>query len=95
MLPYIYLEKEKYREIVTGSRYGSQGTLKFTQNKLLGAKKGDQELKEIEIPKDEEGHWRVEEEFVNCIRGLEKVTHTTFSDGVKCIHFYYDVTAIT
>ena len=31
--------------------------------------------------------WRVEEEFINAIRGKEKITHTTFQDGVKYMAF--------
>ena len=29
----------------------------------------------------------MEEEFINAIRGLEPVTHTTFEDGVKYMEF--------
>jgi predicted dehydrogenase len=31
--------------------------------------------------------WRVEEEFVNAIRGREKVSRTTFEDGVRYMEF--------
>jgi len=67
--------------------YGSEGTLKFTQNKLFAGKKGDAELKEVDVRKEEEGHWRVEEEFVEAIRGKGEITHTNFSDGVKYMAF--------
>ena len=50
---------------------------------LWGGRRGDSELKSIEIPEEKRGSWRVEEEFVNAIRGIEPVTHTAFSDGVK------------
>ena len=33
------------------------------------------------------GKWRVEEELINAIKGKEKITHTTFSDGVKYMQF--------
>ena len=33
------------------------------------------------------GKWRVEEEFIQAIKGKEKITHTTFSDGVKYMQF--------
>ena len=36
--------------------------------------------------------WRVEEEFVNAIRGREKVTRTTFTDGVLYMEFTDAVT---
>jgi predicted dehydrogenase len=69
--------------------FGSKGTLHFDQgsNKLFGGKPGDKELREIAIPPDKAGKWRVEEEFVNAIRGVEKITHTTFEDGVNYMEF--------
>jgi predicted dehydrogenase len=69
--------------------FGSKGTLHFDQgsNKLFGGKPGDKELREISIPPEKAGKWRVEEEFVNAIRGLEKITHTNFEDGVKYMEF--------
>ena len=67
--------------------YGSEATLKFSGDKLLGGKRGESGLTEIEIPSEEAGGWRVEEEFVSSIRGKEKITHTTFDDGVKYMAF--------
>lgn len=67
--------------------FGSQGTLRFSADKLYGGRRGDAVLSEIAIPETERGGWRVEEEFVNAIRGLEPVTHTTFEDGVKYMEF--------
>jgi predicted dehydrogenase len=67
--------------------FGSRGTLRFSQNKLFGGQRTDTELNEIQIPANEQGGWRVEEEFVNAIRGLEPVTHTSFEDGVKYMEF--------
>jgi predicted dehydrogenase len=69
--------------------FGSKGTLHFDQgsNKLFGGKPGDKELREISIPPEKAGKWRVEEEFANAIRGLEKITHTDFEDGVKYMEF--------
>lgn len=72
--------------------FGSQGTLRFTGNKLNGGQIGDDELKEINIPAEEEGEWRVEEEFVNAIRGQEVITHTDFDTGVKYMEFTEAVT---
>jgi hypothetical protein len=34
----------------------------------------------------------VEEEFINAIRGIEPVTHTSFFDGVKYMEFTDAVT---
>jgi predicted dehydrogenase len=67
--------------------FGSKGTLRFSQNKLYGGQRNDKELSEITIPENERGGWRVEEEFVNAIRGKERITHTTFEDGVKYMEF--------
>ncbi len=67
--------------------FGSEGTLHFSGGKLFGGRKGDKSLAPIEIPAHEAGGWRVEEEFVNAIRGLEPITHTSFADGLKYMQF--------
>ena len=72
--------------------FGSEGTLRFAENKLFGGRRGDKALTELEIPANEAGAWRVEEEFVNAIRGLEEITHTSFEDGVRYMEFTEAVT---
>ena len=72
--------------------FGSEGTLRFSNNKLFGGQREQNELIEIEIPSEEEGGWRVEEEFVNAIRGEETITHTDFETGVKYMEFTEAVT---
>jgi predicted dehydrogenase len=67
--------------------FGSDGTLRFAANKLFGSKRGDKELKEIKIPAKEEGSWRVEQEFVDAVRGRAVIRLTTFEDGVKYMEF--------
>ena len=83
--------------------YGDQGTIHITdkipsdnsvsgggQNNDLfveGGQRSDDELKEITIPEGKRGSWRVEEEFINAIRGEEQVTRTNFTDGVKYMEF--------
>ena len=69
--------------------YGAEGTLKIDihDQKLYGARRGDSELSEIIVRPEMGGSWRVEEEFVNAIRGVEEVTHTTFEDGVRYMEF--------
>lgn len=69
------------------SLFGDKGTLKIIENKIFGAQKGATELKEIPLPPELEGHWRVEEEFINAISGKEKIKLTTFQDGVKYMEF--------
>ena len=70
-----------------GTLFGSEGTLRFSEGKLFGGRRRDSALNEIPVPPSEEGSWRVEEEFINAIRGKEKITHTTFEDGVKYMEF--------
>lgn len=72
--------------------FGNRGTLQFKDGKLFGGQAGDQGLVEITVPPHEQGKWRVEEEFINAIRGLEKVSHTTFEDGLKYMQFTEAVT---
>ena len=67
--------------------YGDRGTLRFADNRLTGGHPGDKELTEIVVPAAEAGGWRVEEEFVNAIRGLEPVTHSTFESGLRYMEF--------
>jgi predicted dehydrogenase len=69
--------------------YGTEGTLHLNAStmKLYGGRKGEDRLSEIEIRPELAGGWRVEQEFVNAIRGEETVTHTTFTDGVKYMEF--------
>jgi predicted dehydrogenase len=69
--------------------FGSDGTLhvEVDARRLTGARRGDTALTEIAIPADQRIGWRVEEEFVNAIRGREKITHTSFEDGVRYMEF--------
>ena len=75
--------------------HGSEGTLRLEgppSLSLFGGKRGESELQEIPVPADKQGDWRVEEEFVNAIRGKEKVRFTTFEDGVHYMEFTEAVT---
>ena len=76
--------------------FGSEGTLKGSLNisapGLWGGQKGDSALKEIEIPAEEVGDWRVEEEFVNAIQGKEVIQYSNFETGVKYMEFVEAVT---
>lgn len=67
--------------------FGSQGTLRFSEDKLHGGQRGESELKEITVPPEHEGRWRVEEEFINAIRGGEPIRLTSFEDGAKYMEF--------
>ena len=69
--------------------FGTEGTLRLDAPtmSLYGGRRGDDQLSEIEVPPEKQGGWRVEEEFINAIRGIEPVTHTSFQDGVKYMEF--------
>jgi len=67
--------------------FGDEGTLRFCEDVLYGGKRGDTELVPIDIPAPEQGGWRVEDQFINSVRGLEPVTRTTFEDGAKYMEF--------
>ena len=67
--------------------FGDKGTLAFITPRQgeatlqLGRKGG--ELAPLPIDPAKRGAWRVEEEFVNAIRGREEVTHTDFVTATK------------
>ena len=75
--------------------YGSEGTLKYQftpDDRLFGARVGGTELREIDVPAEKAGGWRVEEEFIAAIRGEEKVKFTDFETGVRYMEFTEAVT---
>ena len=69
--------------------FGSDGTLRLEVDakRLSGGRRGDKVLTEIPIAPERRIGWRVEEEFVNAIRGREKIARTTFEDGVRYMEF--------
>ena len=73
--------------------FGTEGTLRIevagldVDPKVTGARKGDQVMSEIVVPNEKRGSWRVEEEFINAIRGIEPVTRSNFTDAVKYMEF--------
>jgi predicted dehydrogenase len=69
--------------------FGTEGTIRLEADarRVFAGKRGDKGLTEIVIPASERIGWRVEEEFVNAVRGREKVTHTNFEDGVRYMEF--------
>ncbi len=81
--------------------YGTNSTLKISEDincttpqsyntmqlKLETLKKGTNKWKILKPTKINVGKWRVEEEFIQAIKGKEKISHTTFSDGVKYMQF--------
>ncbi|MCA9118254.1 MAG: Gfo/Idh/MocA family oxidoreductase, partial [Planctomycetaceae bacterium] len=70
--------------------YGSRGTIRFElapEKKLLIGQEGDEKLREVKIPAEQQGGWRVEEEFIGAIRGEEQVQFTDFATGLKYMEF--------
>ena len=49
-------------------------------------------MTEIPNPADGQHYWRVEQEFINAIRGEEPITRTPFSVGVHYMEFTEAVT---
>jgi predicted dehydrogenase len=70
--------------------YGSEGTLKYElqpNDRLLGARRGDAALREIDVPPDKAFRWRVEAEFIDAIRGRGTIEFTDFATGVRYMEF--------
>jgi predicted dehydrogenase len=68
--------------------FGTDGTIRLWQPVggalvLSAGKRGKGELEPVAVDPAKRGGWRVEEEFVNSIRGRERVTHTDFFTGVR------------
>jgi predicted dehydrogenase len=69
--------------------FGSEGTIRLEPGarRVSAGRRGDRALSEVAIPPERRVGWRVEEEFVNAIRGRETVSRTTFEDGVRYMEF--------
>ena len=59
---------------------------------LEAGRRGESGLSRVGIPKRKQGGWRVEEEFVNAIRGIEPVTHTDFASALAYMEWTDAVT---
>ena len=63
--------------------YGSEGTIHVDGDQnIFAGRQGDSELREVSNPEEGRTHYRVEEEFINAIHGIEEVSMTTFEVGV-------------
>ena len=70
--------------------YGSEGTIRveFTPTeRVLAARRGEAALREVPIPDDKAGGWRVEADFVDSIRSGRPVEFTDFTTGVEYMEF--------
>ena len=71
--------------------FGSEGTIHIagipgrvdSGQSILVGRRGDTKLVELPNPQEEQAFYRVEEEFINTILGLEEVTMATFDTGVQ------------
>ncbi len=64
--------------------FGSEGTIHVdNEQRIFTGRRGDQALAELANPREQQAAHRVEEEFVNAIRGRERITMNTFEIGVR------------
>jgi predicted dehydrogenase len=64
--------------------FGSEGTIHVdSQQNIFVGRRGDRELAAHPNPPESQARHRVEEEFINAIRGIEQVTMNTFEIGVR------------
>jgi predicted dehydrogenase len=64
--------------------FGSEGTIHVdNEQRIFTGRRGDPALAELANPREQQAFHRVEEEFVNAIRGRERVTMNTFETGVR------------
>ncbi len=63
--------------------FGTEGTIHVDpQRRVWTGQRGDSELTEAPNPPESQARYRVEEQFTNAIRGLEKVDMVAFETGV-------------
>lgn len=69
--------------------YGDEGTVVYRQrgDVILGARAGEEGLKELTIPPEYDSPWAVEDEFVRLVRGEIDEASFTFWDGVKNLEY--------
>ena len=75
--------------------YGNAGTLKydFTSDEMQLGKVGDRALQVVDIPKELEGEWRVEEDFLAAVKSKGRVLpHPNFEDGLRYMRVVQAVT---
>ncbi len=77
--------------------FGTDGTMRLYQGNgepmtLFAGRRGDDGLAEVSIDPAKKGGWRVEEEFINAIRGVEEVSHTDLTTAVQYMEWTDAVT---
>ncbi|MDE0082462.1 MAG: Gfo/Idh/MocA family oxidoreductase [Gammaproteobacteria bacterium] len=68
--------------------YGTEGTIHVDRDQnIFAGRRGDADLSPVANPPEQQAYYRVEEEFINAIRGVEEVTMATFETGVRYMDF--------
>ena len=63
--------------------YGSEGTIHVDRRQnVFAGRRGDSELAQVPNPREAQAYYRVEEEFINAIRAIERITMAPFETGV-------------
>jgi predicted dehydrogenase len=82
----VHMKFSETTGLSTGSAiwiFGSEGTIHVdNEQRIFTGRRGDQALVELANPREQQAVHRVEEEFVNAIRGREAVAMNTFEIGV-------------
>tara|TARA_B100001093_G_C26748605_1_gene980037 strand:+ start:148 stop:1215 length:1068 start_codon:yes stop_codon:yes gene_type:complete len=77
--------------------FGTEGTISVLEKhggklEVYAGKRKDKNIKRVNIPKSKQGFWRVEEEFINAIRGKEEVKLTDLTTATKYMEWTDAVT---
>lgn len=68
--------------------FGTEGTIHADSDRTIWAgKRGDSELSKVPNPPEQQARYRVEEEFINAIRGIEEIKMNTFEIGLQYMEF--------
>ena len=82
----VHMRASETTGLSTGSQtwiYGSEATIHVDRRqRIFAGRRGDSELAEVPNPPEGRASYRVEEEFINAIRGVEEVTMAPFETGV-------------
>ena len=82
----VHMRASETTGLSTGNQtwiHGSEGTIYVDRGQnVFAGRRGDSELSEVPNPPRDQAYSRVEEEFINAIRGLEEVTMVPFETGV-------------
>ena len=82
----VHMRASETTGLSTGNQtwiYGSEGTIHVDRRQnVFAGRRGDSELARVPNPREEQAYYRVEEEFINAIRGVEEITMAPFETGV-------------